>query len=113
MELRCPDPAGNPYLQFAVMIAAGLEGIEKGYVLSSPVNQNIYDMSAEEMEKLNIGSLPGNLGEAIELTAKSELIKKALGEHIFKRFVEIKRREWDEYRMQVTDYEIKKLLPVL
>ena len=113
IELRCPDPAGNPYLQFAVMIAAGLEGIEKGYMLSSPVNQNIYDMSSEEMEKLNIGSLPGNLGEAIELTAKSELVKKALGEHIFKRFVEIKRREWDEYRMQVTDYEIKKLLPVL
>ena len=113
MELRCPDPAGNPYLQFAVMIAAGLEGIEKGYMLSSPVNRNIYDMSKEEMDKLNISSLPSNLGEAIELTAKSELVKKALGEHIFKRFVEIKRREWDEYRMQVTDYEIKKLLPVL
>ncbi len=111
MELRCPDPSGNPYLQFAVMIAAGLDGIEKGYKLGEPTNRNIFHMSAEEMEKLNIPTLPGNLGEAIELTAKSELVKKALGDHVFNRFVEIKRREWDEYRMQVTEYEIKNILP--
>ncbi len=113
MELRCPDPVGNPYLQFAVMIAAGLEGIEKGYKLGEPTNRNIFEMSKDDMENLHIPTLPGNLGEAIEITAGSELMKKALGEHIFNRFIEIKRREWDEYRMQVTDYEIKKLLPSL
>jgi len=113
MELRCPDPCGNPYLQFAVMIAAGLEGLEKGYSLGEPTNRNIFDMSKEEMKELNIPTLPGNLGEAIELTSESEVVKKALGDHVFERFVEIKRREWDEYRMQVTDYEIKKLLPEL
>ena len=113
MELRCPDPVGNPYLQFAVMIASGLDGIEKGYELGEPVNKNIFHMCADEMDKLKIPTLPGNLGEAIELTAKSEVVKRALGDHIFNRFVEIKRREWDEYRMQVTDYEIKNLLPIL
>ena len=111
MELRCPDPVGNPYLQFAVMIAAGLEGIDKEYKLNDPVNKNIFEMSKDEMKELDIPTLPGSLGEAIEITAKSDLVKKALGEHIFNRFVEIKRREWDEYRMQVTDYEIDNLLP--
>jgi len=113
MELRCPDGAGNPYLQFAVMIAAGLEGIEKEYSLSDPVNKNIFDMSKEEMEELNIPTLPGNLGEAIEYTAESSIMQKALGNHIFQRYVEIKRREWDEYRIQVTDFEIKSLYPIL
>ena len=113
MELRCPDPSGNPYLQFAVMIASGLEGIEKEYDLCDPVNKNIFDMTEEQKKQLQIDSLPGNLGEAIELTSKSELIRKAFGDHVFERFVEIKRREWNEYRIQVTDYEIKNLLPNL
>jgi glutamine synthetase len=111
MELRCPDPVGNPYLQFAVMIAAGLEGIENNLELCEPINKNIFEMSKNEMEMYSIPTLPGNLGEAVELTAKSNLVKKALGEHIFNRFIEIKRKEWDEYRMQVTDYELKHILP--
>ena len=113
MELRCPDPVGNPYLQFAVMIAAGLEGIEKGYKLPTPVDENIFAMNKQEIKQLDIQTLPSNLGEAIELTAKSELVRNTLGRHIFERFVKIKRMEWDEYRIQVTDYELKKLLPVL
>jgi|TARA_B100002003_G_C14142367_1_gene549230 glutamine synthetase len=110
MELRCPDPLGNPYLQFAVMIAAGLEGIEKEYPLSDPVNKNIFDMSKEEMDELSIPTLPASLGDAVELTAKSELIRGTLGDHIFDRFIEIKRREWDEYRLQVTKWELDKYL---
>ncbi|MBU0614553.1 MAG: glutamine synthetase family protein [Nanoarchaeota archaeon] len=113
MELRCPDPVANPYLAFAVMIASGLEGIEKGYKLGEPTNKNIFHLTDEQKKELDIPSLPGSLGEAIELTAGSDVVKKALGEHIFNRFIEIKRREWDEYRMWVSDYEIKKLLPRL
>ncbi len=113
MELRCPDPSGNPYLQFAVMIAAGLDGIENNLKLKDPVNKNIFKMSKEEMDELDIPTLPRNLGEAIEMTAKSDLVKKALGDHIYERFIEIKRMEWDRYRIHVTDYEIENILPIL
>lgn len=113
MELRNPDPSGNPYLQFASIIAAGLEGVKNKYELCEAVDKNIYEMSSEEKEKLNIPTLPGSLGEAIEVTAESKLMRQTLGEHTFNRFIEIKRMEWDEYRKQVTDYEIRNLLPEL
>lgn len=111
MELRNPDPCGNPYLQFASIIASGLEGVKNKYELCEAVDKNIYEMSKEEKEKLSIPTLPESLGEAIEITARSKLMQKTLGEHTFERFIEIKRREWDEYRKQVTDYEIRTLLP--
>ena len=113
IELRSPDPACNPYLAFAVMLAAGLEGVEKNYPLPAPVEEDIYKMPASRRKKLGIQGLPGNLFEAIEEVEKSELVRKALGDHIFKKFVENKKIEWDNYRSQVTDYELQKYFSVL
>lgn len=113
IELRSPDPACNPYLAFSVMLAAGLEGIEKGYELPAPVEKDIYELSVEEREELGIGSLPGNLIQAIEKVEQSELVKKALGDHIFNNFIMNKKIEWNEYRTQVHPYELEKYLPIL
>ncbi len=113
MELRCPDPSCNPYLAFAVMLAAGLKGIEGNYELPAPVEEDIFDMSAEKMASIGINSLPGSLHEAIVEMEKSELVKETLGEHIFNKFIENKKMEWDEYRTHVTGFEIKKYLSIL
>ena len=112
-ELRCPDPACNPYLTFAAMLHAGLEGIEKGYELPEPMERNLYDLSADERARLGVEQLPETLGEAIEELAKSELVLKALGEHVFTRYIDLKRAEWEEYRVEVTPWELNKYLPVL
>ncbi|MFB0527022.1 MAG: glutamine synthetase family protein, partial [bacterium] len=112
-ELRSPDPACNPYLGFAVMLAAGLEGIEKGYALPEPIEKDIFLLSDEEKETQGIKVLPGSLIEAIQITEKSQLVKKTLGEHIFNKFIDNKKIEWDRYRTQVTDYELQKYLPIL
>lgn len=113
IEYRSPDPACNPYLTFSVMLAAGLEGIEKAYELSEPTEENVFEMGSEEREKRGIDTLPGSLAEAIELTEKSELVKKALGDHVFYTLLHNKKMEWDNYRTQVTEYEIRRYLPVL
>jgi glutamine synthetase len=112
-EFRCPDPACNPYLTFAVMLHAGLEGIEKEYKLPEPMEKNLYHLSGEERKELGIESLPGSLGEAVLITEQSELVKKALGDHVFTRFIELKKKEWEDYRIQLTKYELDKLLPIL
>jgi glutamine synthetase len=113
VELRCPDPACNPYLAFAVMLAAGLKGIEKGYELPDPVEVDIFEMSPSAREKAGIPALPGSLGEAIEATEGSELVKEALGGHIFEKFIESKKIEWDAYRTHVSRFELEKYLPIL
>ncbi|MEW6680236.1 MAG: glutamine synthetase family protein [bacterium] len=112
-ELRCPDPACNPYLTFAVMLQAGLDGIEKGYELEEAMEKNLYDLTEEERKKMGIESLPGSLGEAVAIAEESELIKKTLGNHVFPRFIELKKKEWEEYRIQVTQYELEKYLSIL
>jgi glutamine synthetase len=112
-ELRCPDPAANIYLCFAVLLHAGLEGIEKGYELPEPMERNLYDLSPGELQKLGIQSLPADLGEAIKDAENSELLQKALGEHTYTRLLELKRAEFDEYRLQVTPWELQKFLPIL
>ena len=113
VEFRSPDPACNPYLAFSVMLAAGLEGIEKEYELPEPVEQNIYRMSEEERRELGIASLPGSLIEAIQLTEKSKLVRKTLGNHVFNSFIASKKVEWDDYRKCVHPYEIERFLPIL
>ena len=113
MELRCPDPACNPYLTFAVLLQAGLEGIEKGYELPEPMEKNLYHLSSEERRRLGVEQLPESLGEAIEITAESELALRTLGEHMFNRYVEIKRQEWDDYRVQVSSWELDRYLAIL
>ncbi|MEW5945422.1 MAG: glutamine synthetase family protein [bacterium] len=112
-ELRCPDPACNPYLTFAVMLHAGLEGIEKKYPFPESIEKNFYELSASERREMGIESLPDSLGEAISIAEKSGLIKKALGDHVFPRFIEIKKKEWEAYRVQVTKYEIDRMLSIL
>jgi len=113
IELRSPDPACNPYLAFSVMLAAGLDGIEKGYEPPEPVEENVYEMTEEERKKKNIGTLPASLHEAIQLCEKSQLVRKALGEHAFYAFLKNKKIEWDQYRIHVTEYETKRYLPIL
>jgi glutamine synthetase len=112
-EIRCPDPACNPYLTFASLLQAGLEGIERGYELPEPMETNLYHLTAEQRRERGIVSLPETLGEAIDELASSELARKALGPHIFDRYVEIKRKEWDEYRVQLTDWEVDRYLAAL
>lgn len=113
IEFRSPDPACNPYLAFSVMLAAGLEGIEKNYPLAEPANDNIYEMTEEQRKRAKIESLPDDLLEAIKLTENSALVKKALGEKLFNHFIRNKKMEWDEYKAQVTGYELQKYLPIL
>ncbi len=113
IELRNPDPAGNPYLQFAVMLAAGLDGIESRIEPPEPVEKNIYAMSAMDRTKYGIKSLPESLGEALHHLSRSEFMRNVLGTHIFTHFLYVKRKEWEEYRAQVTEWEIKNLLPIL
>ncbi len=112
-ELRCPDPACNPYLTFAVLLQAGLEGIEKGYELPEPMDKNLYHLTAEERRRMGVEQLPETLGEAIDLASESELVLRTLGEHMFNRFIEIKRQEWETYRVQVTQWELDRYLPIL
>jgi len=113
IEFRSPDPACNPYLAFSVMLAAGLEGIEKKYELPEPIEENVFEMTEEERKKRGINTLPGSLYEAITLTEQSEVVKKALGDHVFSSFIANKKVEWDRYRTQITDYELKRYLPIL
>jgi glutamine synthetase len=112
-EIRCPDPACNPYLTFAALLHAGLEGIERGYELPEPMETNLYHLTAEQREERGITALPETLGEAIDELAHSELAREALGRHIFDRYVELKRKEWDDYRVQLTKWELERYLPVL
>ncbi len=113
IEFRSPDPACNPYLAFAVMLAAGLKGIENKYPLPEPIEEDIYHFSPEKRKRLNIGELPGSLNEAILEMEKSELVRQALGDHIFYKFIENKKIEWDRFRTHVSQYEIKEYLPKL
>jgi len=113
IEYRSPDPACNPYLAFSVMLAAGLEGVGKNYKLGEPANDNIYHMSIEQRDRAGIKSLPEDLFEAIKITEKSKLVKECLGEKVFEFFIRNKKLEWDEYKAQVTQYEIDRYLPIL
>jgi glutamine synthetase len=112
-EIRCPDPACNPYLTFATLLHAGLEGIEQGYELPDPMETNLYHLTPEQRKERGIVSLPETLGEAVDELAGSELVRKALGPHIFDRYVDLKRAEWDEYRVQLSQWELDKYLSVL
>jgi glutamine synthetase len=113
IEYRAPDPACNPYLSFSVMLAAGLDGIEKKLELPPPAETNVFDLSAEERKERNIESLPGTLWEAISITEDSELVRNALGDAVFESFIQNKKIEWERYRSHVTDYEIARYLPTL
>jgi glutamine synthetase len=113
IEFRSPDPSCNPYLAFAVMLAAGLKGIDGNYPLAEPIEEDIYEMDEAARESAGIVSLPGSLFEAIKELEKSELVKETLGDHIFSQFIANKKIEWNRFRTHVSEYEIKNYLPRL
>jgi glutamine synthetase len=113
VEVRSIDSACNPYLAYALLLAAGLKGIDEGYELPPGAEDDVWSLSSGERRALGIDPLPQNLAEAIALMERSELVAETLGEHVFDFFLRNKRREWEEYRMQVTPFELDRYLPVL
>ncbi len=113
IEVRSIDSACNPYLAFAVLLSAGLKGVEEGYELPPGADDDVWALTDAERRALGIDPLPQSLTEAIRLMERSELVAEALGEHVFDFFLRNKRREWDEYRKQVTPFERERYLPVL
>jgi glutamine synthetase len=111
-ELRCPDPSCNIYLAFAVMLKAGLNGIKKGLSPPEPVEENVYGFDDSKLKELNIDTLPYSLWQAIKELKKDSVIREALGEHTFKKYIEAKTKEWDEFRVQVTEWEVEKYLGI-
>ena len=109
-EVRCPDPSSNTYLAFAVMIAAGLDGVERGLQLSEPVEESLFEMDAARVSERGIRELPGTLGEAMDELRSDPVICEALGEHVLEHYLEAKQAEWDEYRAQVTQWELDRYL---
>lgn len=113
IELRCPDPSANPYLAFAVMLRAGLKGIEGHYALAAATEHDIFEMTPAQMKTEGISALPGSLREAIEFAEDSTLLKEALGSEVHSKLIQNKHIEWNNYRRQVHKYEIDTYLPVL
>lgn len=113
IELRFPDPSANPYLAFAVMLMAGLDGIKRNLQPPPSIEEDLYHFDEERRRETGIRTLPGSLMEAVEELERDTVIQEALGEHVFERFVEAKRGEWDEYRLQVTPWELDRYLPIL
>jgi glutamine synthetase len=110
MEIRCPDPAGNPYLQFAVLLSAGLEGIKQKLVAPPQTTLNVFHISQSEKKKLNIESVPGSLGEALQIFEQSSLMKEVFGAEPFKNFLYAKLDEWDAYRVVVNPWELERYM---
>jgi len=110
VELRCPDPSANPYLAFAAMLAAGLDGIERDLTPPPPVNEDVYDFSQGDLRERAIGTLPGTLAEALDALEQDAVVQDALGPAITAAFLRAKRAEWEEYRIQVTNWELERYL---
>ena len=108
-ELRCPDPSCNPYLAFAVMLAAGLDGIERRLEPPAPAEEDLYHVDSV---RAGLDTLPGDLGQAIEALKKDEVIQDALGQHVYERYVEAKTIEWNDYRLYVSQWELDRYLTV-
>jgi glutamine synthetase len=113
IEYRSPDPACNPYLAFAAMLAAGLEGIEHEYELPPEASNNIYEMSDDERTTAGIRSLPEDLVEAIHLAEQSAVLREALGAHVHEYLIRNKRAEWDAFKSYVSPFELERYLPIL
>lgn len=111
-ELRCPDPSSNPYLAFAVMLAAGLLGIEKKMACSAPVEENLFEATIDEIAKKGIETVPSTLGEAVSEMRNGSLVRTVLSTEVFERYINLKQAEWDEFRISVTDWERKRYLSV-
>ncbi|NMC52986.1 MAG: glutamine synthetase, partial [Chloroflexi bacterium] len=113
-ELRCPDPSSNPYLAFAVMLATGLDGVDKKMTPPQPLNNvNIYELTPAELAEKNIDQMPGSLREALDEIDKDEVIKAALGEEMFESYKRVKEAEYEDYRIKVSDWEIERYLELI
>lgn len=112
IELRCPDPSSNIYLAFAVMLKAGLEGIRKNIMPPLPVEEDVYHFDDGKLSELNIETLPSSLWQAIKELKADKLILETLGKHAYERYLEAKTREWDEFRLQVTEWELNKYMEI-
>jgi glutamine synthetase len=110
IEIRSPDPAGNPYLQFAALCHSGLEGMKKKIDPGEPTEKNLYAMSREERASLGIESLPETFGQALDEFENSKFMEKVLGRVAFKNFLNVKRAEWDTYKAQISDWELDRYL---
>jgi glutamine synthetase len=112
IELRCPDPSCNPYLAFAVMLRAGLDGVKRNLPVPAPVEENLYEFDAAMLARHNVQMLPGSLMEALDELARDEVVRDTLGPHVYERFMEAKRLEWDDYRKRVTPWELEHYLEI-
>ncbi len=112
LELRCPDPSCNPYLAFAVMLKAGLDGIKNDLTPPEPAEEDLYHLDEARRREQHLVTLPGSLDEALEELKKDKLVQEALGSHAYERFLEAKTQEWDEYRLQVSQWELDRYLPI-
>lgn len=113
VELRCPDPSCNPYLAFAVMLKAGLDGIKRKLTPPLPAEEDLYHLDSNQRQARDLQSLPGSLGEALEELKASTLLKEALGEHVYEHFIKAKTQEWDEYRTYVSQWELDRYLSIM
>ena len=113
VEIRSPDSACNPYLTFAVLLAAGLRGVEKGYTLPPEAEDDVWSLTTAERRAMGFKELPGSLDEALKGMERSELVAETLGEHVFDFFLRNKREEWVEYRAEVSPFELRRYLPSL
>jgi len=109
-ELRCPDPSANPYLAFAVMLKAGLDGIKNGMTPPEPVEENLFHFDDKKLAEMSIGTLPESLGHAIKEAEKDTIAEEAFGQHTYEKYLKAKKSEWDEYRQQVTQWELDNYL---
>ena len=112
IELRCPDPSSNPYLVYAVMLAAGIDGIQNELPLPEPVEENLYHFTEEDLRRRNVATLPATLGEAITELEQDDVVRDALGEHVFERLLEARKQEWDAFRKHVSAWEIERYLEI-
>ncbi len=112
IELRCPDPSCNPYLALAVMLKCGLDGVRRELPLPPPVEENLYQFDRKRLKQREVELLPSSLGEALEELQHDGIVQEALGEHVYQRFLEAKQLEWDDYRKQVTPWEVRHYFPL-
>jgi glutamine synthetase len=112
-EIRSVDTSANPYLAMSVILASGLESIEKNYPVVNPINENLFELTPQQRKDLDVDSLPDNLKEAVDNFKKDPLMKEVLGNHIFQKFIDLKTKEWDEFRITVTEWEIKKYINIV
>jgi glutamine synthetase len=112
-EIRSVDTTANPYLAVAVILAAGLDAIENNLPLIAPINENLFELTQEQREILGVRNLPDNLKEAIDLLKEDKLMREALGDHIFNKFIELKNKEWEEFKKTVTEWEIKRYIHMM